>query len=143
MKKVMQLIYNWKNNLIEKDFLPDEIGTEDFKFPTRTVLSYAKTTDWTNIIEPYALVNIPFTYDKRRELPYNNFKYNIKWGNGEDDVIDSYVRCLMLIMRNKVLLNDGDLQKTKITWFYPISMAPKRLKRLQSTWDNALKKIFW
>ena len=50
---------------------------------------------------------------KRRELPYNNFKYNIKWGNGEDDVIDSYVRCLMLIMRNKVLLNDGDLQKNK------------------------------
>lgn len=45
-------------------------------------------------------------------------------------------------MRNKVLLNDGDLQKTKITWFYPISMAPKRLKRLQSTWDNALKKYF-
>lgn len=131
-----------EKQLIEKDFLPDEIGTEDFKFPTRTVLSYAKTTDWTNIIEPYALVNIPFTYDKRRELPYNNFKYNIKWGNGEDDVIDSYVRCLMLIMRNKVLLNDGDLQKTKITWFYPISMAPKRLKRLQSTWDNALKKYF-
>ena len=82
-----------EKQLIEKDFLPDEIGTEDFKFPTRTVLSYAKTTDWTNIIEPYALVNIPFTYDKRRELPYNNFKYNIKWGNGEDDVIDSYVRC--------------------------------------------------
>ena len=67
-----------EKQLIEKDFLPDEIGTEDFKFPTRTVLSYAKTTDWTNIIEPYALVNIPFTYDKRRELPYNNFKYNIK-----------------------------------------------------------------
>lgn len=131
-----------EKQLIEKDFLPDEIGTEDFRFPTRTVLSYAKTTDWTNVIEPFALVNIPFTYDKRRELPYNNFKYNIKWGSGEDDVIDSYVRCLMLIIRNKVLLNNGDLQKTKITWFYPISMAPKRLKRLQATWDNAFKKYF-
>ena len=48
----------------------------------------------------------------------------------------------MLIIRNKVLLNNGDLQKTKITWFYPISMAPKRLKRLQATWDNAFKKYF-
>lgn len=131
-----------EKQLIEKDFLPDEIGTGDFNFPTRTVLSYAKTTDWTNVIEPFSLVNIPFTYDKRRELPYNNFKYNIKWGSGEDDVIDSYVNCLMLIIRNKVLLNNGDLQKTKITWFYPISMAPKRLKHLQSTWDNAFKRYF-
>ena len=73
----------------------------------------------------------------------NNFRCNIKWGNGDDlCVMESYVRCLMLIIRNKVLLNNGDLQHTKITWFYPISMAPKRLRRLKSTWDDAYQKYF-
>ena len=132
-----------ETELIEKDFVPNEIGSNDFHFPTRTVLSCAKTIDWANVVEPFTLVNLPFTYDKRSELTYNNFKYNIKWGTGDDlRVMESYVRCLMLIIRNKVLLNNGDLQNTKITWFYPISMAPSRLRRLKDTWNEAYEKYF-
>lgn len=132
-----------ETELIEKDFIPGEIGNGDFKFPTRTVLSCAKTVDWSKAIDPFTLVNLPFTYDKRSDLSYNNLKYNIKWGIGEDmRVMESYVRTLMLIIRNKVLLNNGDLSKTKITWFYPISMAPKRLRRLRETWDEAYKEYF-
>ncbi len=132
-----------ETELIEKDFIPAEIGQGDYKFPTRTVLSCAKTVDWSKNIDPFTLVNLSFTYDKRSDLSYNNLKYNIKWGNGEDmRVMESYVRTLMLIIRNKVLLNNGDLSKTKITWFYPISMAPKRLRRLKETWDEAYKEYF-
>lgn len=116
-----------ETELIERDFLPEEIGSDDYSFPTRTVLSCSKTVDWSEEVNPFNLVNLPFTYDKRADLPYNNLKYNIKWGNGDDlRVMEAYVRCLMLIIRNKVLLNNGDLKHTKITWFYPISMAPKR-----------------
>ncbi len=132
-----------KTELIEKDFIPGAIGENDYYFPTRTVLSCSKTIDWTNTVEPFTLVNLPFTYDKRSALPYNNFKYNIKWGKGdENSIIEAYVNCLMLIIRNKVLLNNGDLQRTKITWFYPISMAPKRLRNLKQTWDAAYTKYF-
>ncbi|MDE7433437.1 MAG: cell division FtsA domain-containing protein, partial [Lachnospiraceae bacterium] len=129
--------------LIEKDFIPREVGQGDYKFPTRTVLSCANIVDWSKTIDPFTLVNLPFTYDKRSELPYNCSKFNIKWGNGNElRVMESYVRTLMLIIRNKVLLNDGDLDKTKITWFYPISMAPNRLSRLKNTWNEAYKEYF-
>lgn len=132
-----------ETELIERDFLPEEIGSDDYSFPTRTVLSCSKTVDWSEEVNPFNLVNLPFTYDKRADLPYNNLKYNIKWGNGDDlRVMEAYVRCLMLIIRNKVLLNNGDLKHTKITWFYPISMAPKRLRRLKETWDEAYKEYF-
>lgn len=132
-----------ETELVEKDYIPGVIGDNDFKFPTRTVLSCAKTVDWSNTVDPFTLVNLPFTYDKRKGLDYNNFKYNIKWGNGMDlQVMESYVRCLMLIIRNKVLLNNGNLEKTKITWFYPISMSPRRRQRLESTWDEAYQKYF-
>lgn len=132
-----------ETEIIEKDFIPGEIGQGDYKFPTRTVLSCSKTVDWSKTVDPFTLVNLPFTYDKRSDLSYNNLKYNIKWGNGDElRVMESYVRTLMLIMRNKVLLNNGDLSKTKITWFYPISMAPKRLRRLRETWDEAYKEYF-
>ncbi|MDE5881511.1 MAG: cell division FtsA domain-containing protein [Muribaculaceae bacterium] len=132
-----------ETELIEKDFIPGEVGRGDYKFPTRTVLSCSKTVDWSKTIDPFTLVNLPFTYDKRSDLSYNNLKYNIKWGTGEDlRVMESYVRTLMVIIRNKVLLNNGDLDKTKITWFYPISMPPKRLRRLKETWDEAYKEYF-
>lgn len=132
-----------ETELIEKDFIPSEIGQSDFHFPTRTVLSCAKIVDWADEIDPFTLVNLPFTYDKRKGNEYNNYKYNIKWGSGDDlRVMESYVRCLMLIIRNKVLLDNGDLQHTKITWFYPISMPPKRLRKLKSTWDDAYEKYF-
>ena len=132
-----------EEQLIEKDFLPAEVGEGDFVFPTRTILSCSKTIDWTGVIEPYGLFNIPLTYDKRRDLQYNNIKYNIKWGKGDEyRVIESYVNCLMLMIRNKVLLNNGNLKHTKITWFYPISMAPKRLRKLQQTWDASYEKYF-
>lgn len=132
-----------ETELIEKDFIPYEVGTGDFKLPTRTILSAAKTVDWSKTVDPFTLVNLPFTYDKRANYEYNNLKYNIKWGNGDDlRVMEAYVRCLMLIIRNKVLLNNGDLSRTKITWFYPISMPPKRLRCLKETWNEAYKEYF-
>ena len=57
-------------------------------------------------------------------------------------VIESYVETLMLMIRNKVLIEQGDLHRLKITWFYPISMAPKRLKNLRETWNSAYNKYF-
>lgn len=132
-----------ETELIQKDFIPEDLDDSDFGFPSRTVLSCSKKVVWSNDVEPYTLVNLPFTYDKRSDLSYNNYKYNIKWGKGDDlFVMEAYVKCLMLIIRNKVLLNNGDLQNTKITWFYPISMAPKRLRRLKSVWDSTYKKYF-
>lgn len=130
-----------EEQLIEKDFLPKEIGGE-FKFPTRTVLSYSKDVDWSDVIYPFSLVNIPMTYDKRRDLPYNNIKYNIKWGKGNNYEIESYIECLMIMIRNKVLLNNGNLKHTKITWFYPISMSPKRLMKLKNVWNDSYNKYF-
>ncbi len=132
-----------ETELIEKDFIPAVVGNGDFHFPTRTVLSHSETTDWNNSIEPFTLVNLPFTYGKRRELSYNKFKCNIKWGSSNEiRVMEAYIHCLMLIMRNKVLLNNGDLSKTKVTWFYPISMPKKRVNRMNDIWNKAYNKYF-
>lgn len=132
-----------ETDIIEKDYLPEVLGEGDYHFPTRTVLSCAKSLDWTEAVKPFTMVNLPFTYDKRSDLIYNNLRYNIKWGTGNNErEMEAYVNCLMLMIRNKVLLNDGDLQSTQITWFYPISMANKRLERLRETWNNASRTYF-
>lgn len=134
-----------EKQLIEKDFLPGELGTGgDFRFPNRTVLSAKRNIDWNARVDAFALVNIPFTYDKRLNLTYNQMYFDIKWGNDLEakTILEKYIDCLMLMIRNKVVLNDGDLKKTKITWFYPISMEQARMADLKRIWDESYKKYF-
>ena len=70
--------------------------------------------------------------------------FDIKWGNdlASKTILEKYIDCLMLMIRNKVVLNDGDLSKTRITWFYPISMEQARLADLKRIWDDAYRKYF-
>lgn len=132
-------------SLIDKDFLPSQLGSDvDFHFPNRTVLSAKRNIDWNARVDANSLVNIPFTYDKRRNLTYNQMYFDIKWGNdlASKTILEKYIDCLMLLIRNKVVLNDGDLSKTQVTWFYPISMEQARLADLKRIWDEAYKKYF-
>lgn len=130
-------------DIVEKDNIPLEIGASDFYFPTRTVLSVAKKMTWNNRNEPFVHTNLLMTYDKRRDRTYNDVLYDIKWEkeNGKE-ILSAYIRNLMLMIRNKVLLNDGDLQQTKITWFYPISMSPRRRNIMKGIWDAAYNEYF-
>lgn len=135
---------NDEYSFLERDLLPNALGENcDFKFPTRTVLSYGKTVDWNDRLSPFGMINIPLTYDKRKNLQTNNYKCNIKWGKGDElRMMESFVDTLMLMIRNMVIQNKGKLDRTKITWFYPISMAPKRLNQFRNTWDAAFSRYF-
>lgn len=130
--------------LIAKDFLPQQVGEGDFAFPTRTVLSCARSIDWAQRQEPFAQCNIPLTYDKRRDMTYNRVETSIKWGGNDNDqaICTAYVDCLMLMLRNKVLAGGGDLTRTRVTWFYPVSMAPNRVDQLAQTWDECYRRYF-
>ena len=129
--------------LVIKDFLPNKLGVGDFLFPTRTALSFKKQIVWTNRNEPYVLYNLPFTYDKRTDIDYNKVENNIKWSNEDSQhELKACIECIMLMLRDKVLLNGGDLASTKITWFYPISMEQWRREEFESTWKKCFKKYF-
>lgn len=135
-----------ENDLIAADFIPSAVGEDsDFLFPTRTVLSYAKVTDWTERLRTFGLLNFNLTYNKRVSLPYNaKPMVNIKWSNkaNAQTAMQAYINNLMLLIRNKVVANNGRIAKTKITWFYPNSMSPRRLTQLGEAWNSAYSRLF-
>lgn len=135
-----------ENDLIAADFIPSTVGYEsDFLFPTRTVLSYAKSTDWTTKLRSFGLLNFNLTYNKRVSLPHNaKPMVNIKWSNktNAQTAMQAFINNLMLLIRNKVVANNGKIAKTKITWFYPNSMSPRRLSQLRNAWNNAYSEMF-
>jgi hypothetical protein len=116
----------------------------EFKFPMRTVLSEAANTNWNAATFPIGHVNIPLPYEKKEEKAYNRITTGLKWSNEPTNMkkIQSYIESLFLILRNKVILNNGNLSQTKIIWFYPISMTQFRFNLFKQAWDSAYKKYF-
>ena len=135
-----------ETDLIVRDFLPEKVGDDsDFNFPTRTALSYAKSTDWTENLRTFGLLNFDITYNKKIGIAYNaKPMVNIKWSNKDNaqSAMQAYIRNIMLLIRNKVIANNGNLSKTKITWFYPNSMSPRRLSQLKNAWNDSYKELF-
>lgn len=144
--KLIPLDLNDENDLMVRDFIPTCIGIDsDFSFPTRTALSYAKTTDWTEKLRTFGLVNFDITYNKRLGIAYNaKPMVNIKWSSTPyaQSAMQAYIRNIMMLIRNKVVANNGNLARTKITWFYPNSMSPRRLSQLRTAWNDSYIELF-
>lgn len=129
--------------VLRHDYLPDIIGG-DFQFPIRTALSEGNTTNWDKAVFSMANTNIPFVYEKERISDYNTITTNLKWANEThiQEKVRHYLDALFLILRNKVLLNGGDLERTKIVWFYPASMTEGRFNRFSNIWEELYRKNF-
>ena len=135
-----------ENDLIAQDYIPSSIDSgTDFYFPSRTVLSYSKSTDWTEKLRVFGLANFNLTYNKRLPLLYNAKPLvNIKWNNNPNSqiVMQAFINNVMLLIRNKVVANNGNLSRTKIIWFYPNSMSPRRLSQLRNAWNESYADFF-
>lgn len=135
-----------ENDLMVRDFIPTVIEDDsDFSFPTRTAMSYAKSTDWTEKLRTFGLTNFDITYNKKLGIAYNaKPMVNIKWSSkpNAQSAMQAYIRNIMMIIRNKVVASNGNLGRTKITWFYPNSMSPRRLSQLRMAWNDSYTELF-
>jgi hypothetical protein len=133
-------------SLIPQEFLPERIGKlADFKFPQRTIIGHHESVDTSNPTYSLADFNIPFIYEKEPIYRGTKIKTNLKWSNytlNDDDErkIESFFEELILLIRNKVLLNNGKLKETKLIWFYPSSMVEHRRNKLEATWQKLFSK---
>lgn len=131
--------------LIDYEFVPELLGSKSkFKFPTRTVSAEGKNLDLNK--ETYSLsdFNIPFTYEKSEDT-FNEIKSNLKWSKsdiGNTKRIKAYFENLLLLLRNKVLLNDGNITETGLVWFFPTSMSTDRRDKLKITIEELFTKYF-
>jgi len=133
-------------DLIPQEFLPDTIGKDsEFRFPQRTVIANHESLDTGNPTYSLADFNIPFVYEKVSVYRGIKVKTNLKWSNyamnDEDErKIQAFFEELILLIRNKVLLNNGKLEETRLIWFYPSSMVEDRRNKLETIWQELFKK---
>lgn len=148
-ERLVAALYNGEHILydviMKQEFLPCNIG-QDYGFPQRTVLSESERLDAENIDEIAALgdANIPFIYEKESVGYGNRIVPNLKWSTeiATSKRVRAYLTELALLMRTKVLLENGDLSKTRLIWFYPLSMKVGNVRKLGEMWSKTFKDVF-
>lgn len=132
-------------DVFRSDFVASAIGGDSiYSYPMRTVLAETNNTNWSKPVFSMAHTNIPFAYEKSKSLPYNVLHTDLKWSPKQDDKQRAamYIECLLIMLRNKVLLNNGDLSKTEIVWFYPASMTQSRFNKFKNEWEKYFTQYF-
>ena len=131
--------------IMKQEFLPKVIG-ESYGFPQRTVLSECERLDAMNVDQIVALgdANIPFIYEKESIGYGNRIVPNLKWSTemANSKRIRAYLMELALLMRTKVLLENGDITKTRLVWFYPLSMKVGNVRKLGEMWAKTFTEVF-
>ena len=88
--------------------------------------------------------NLPFIYEKESVGYGNRIVANLKWST--ETTANKRVKALLtelaLLMRTKVLLGNGDLQKTRLVWFYPLSMKVGNVRKMGEMWNKIMGNVF-
>ena len=128
-----------------QELCPELVGDNSIsKFPMRSALLISKNINWNKPHFALGESNFAFLYEKKARLDHNKIETNLKWNNSADNeqIIKSYIESLFFLMRNKAILNGGNLEKTKIFWTYPLSMTLARKNTFKRVWQEAYTKYF-
>lgn len=127
---------------LDLEFFPLTIDGE-YNFPIRTAICNSINTQ--NDANTYSLAdfNIAFPYFNKDAIT-GKTNTNLKWSTGTNSqrLIEAYFEEIIIMMRSKVLLNNGNLSATKFIWFYPSSMSPWKISQMKTLWDEYFVKYF-
>ncbi|MVZ60537.1 hypothetical protein [Sphingobacterium humi] len=129
-----------KQELFDQEFLPDEISAQSaVNFPIRSVLFDFKNYQPNNF-QSILDYNIGFYYEKKLLLKSNSSRAisNLKWINAtrnrdeQDAQVRSFLEQIIVMCKNKVLEEDGDIRKSKFIWSYPMSYGTHQIKKVET-----------
>lgn len=117
----------------QSEFVPPFIDGVKYKFPLRTAICKTKREMGTPAL--FDNRNIAFSYGKRRIDGSNEVTTDIKWTERSDEK-RLFIRELLMLVRADALMNDADLSKTEIVWFYPLSFTTELMDRFKKFWKE-------
>jgi hypothetical protein len=136
-------------HILKEEFAPFIVEKDSlYKFPQRTVINDNGTFNADEGNFGLADFNIPFWYLKEDYRLSSIITSNLKWiefntnNKKAERRTRAFLKQLMMMIRNKVLLNGGALEETEIVWFYPSSMPKFRKDLLEKAWTQFYKRYF-
>jgi hypothetical protein len=142
--EAIRVIDDGESHLMQ-EITPKRIGNENMvKSPFRSCLVQNSNVNYELATFTFADANIGFEYEKKSIRPYLKTFTDLKWSKeaNNEKQLRHYIDEILMLCKNKVLKNNGDLGQTKIIWFYPVSMTSNHLKKFRRIWEDSFKEIF-
>lgn len=139
-RRIEDSIFPKAKNKIKTEFVPALIDGTDYKFPIRTALCgiHDKSKD-PKLFDNH---NIAFFYEKIMANDDQDVMTDIKWDKDED-MLRVFVRELLLIIKCDILQRDGDLDRTHLVWFSPLSFMGQTREIYQRIWNSEPANILF
>lgn len=137
-KRIENSIFEKAKNKIKTEFLPAIIDGLDYKFPIRTALcGISNRFDDPKLFDNH---NIAFFYEKQMANDDQQIHTDIKWEKNEA-LLRVFIRELLLIIKCDILQRNGDLDRTRLVWFRPLSFMGNTRATYKELWTSESEKI--
>lgn len=138
--RIEDSIFVKAKNKIKTEFIPAIIDGDYYKFPIRTALcGIHNKSQRPRLFDNH---NIAFFYERMMANDDQDVHTDIKWENNED-MLRIFVRELLLIIKCDILQRNGDLYRTKLVWFSPLSFSGKEKAIYNDIWISEPKNILF
>jgi hypothetical protein len=138
--RIENSIFAKAKNKIKTEFLPAIIDGDSYKFPIRTALcGIHNKSQRPRLFDNH---NIAFFYERMMANDDQDVHTDIKWDKNED-MLRIFVRELLLIIKCDILQRNGDLNRTKLIWFSPLSFSGKEKAIYNDIWTSEPKDILF
>lgn len=137
-RRIEGSIFAKAKNKIKTEFIPVIIDGTDYKFPIRTAL--CGIHDRSKEPKLFDNHNIAFFYEKMMANDDQDVMTDIKWDKDEK-ILRVFVRELLLIIKCDILQRDGDLDRTHLVWFSPLSFMGQTREIYQRIWNTESTNI--
>lgn len=131
-------VFDKAKKLIKTEFLPPLIDGSDYKFPIRTALcSVLGKADRPRLFDN---CNIAFFYERVMANDDQRIRTDIKWEKN-DDLLRVFIRELLLIIKCDLLQRNGDVDRTRLIWFRPLSFLGNVRSTYQQLWAEECENV--
>lgn len=137
-RRIEEPIFGKAKNKIKTEFLPALLDGKDYKFPIRTaVCGIRNKSDEPKLFDNH---NIAFFYEKLMANDDQQIYTDIKW-NENEALLRVFIRELLLIVKCDILQRDGDLDRTRLIWFRPLSFMGNTRSIYRDIWTSEPERI--
>ena len=139
-RRIEDSIFGKAKKKIKTEFVPALIDGFDYKFPIRTALCGIRNkTQRPKLFDNH---NIAFFYEKIMANDDQDVHTDIKWEEDEY-MLRVFVKELLLIIKCDILQRNGDLDRTNLVWFSPLSFMGETKEVYQDIWKTEPEQILF
>lgn len=139
-RRIEDSIFELAKDRIKTEFLPAIIDGLDNKFPIRTaVCGIMKKADDARLFDNH---NIAFFYEKIMANDDQQVYTDIKWDKN-NGLLRVFIKELLLIIKCDILQHNGDLDRTKLVWFRPLSFMGNTRATYERIWKEEAGNVLF